>query len=156
MTLKRTGIKRGTKKLTRSTRLQSRGLIGREWAIKPVRPKYDPAERPARAGVRDRSGGMCELQIPGVCEGRATNYQHRMNQSQQGQYAIGSGLDVCGSGTTGCHGYIHDHPEESYRKGWSVKSWDNPLTRPVLYRGQWVVLDDLGSFTPSLPFEEAS
>jgi hypothetical protein len=99
---------------------------------------------------------MCEVQIPRICEGRATNYQHRINRSQLGGYSAGSGLAVCGSGTTGCHGRITEHPAEAYRKGWSVKSWDNPLTRPVLYRGKWVLLDDEGGVDFPLPLEEAS
>lgn len=27
----------------------------------------------------------------------------------------------CGSGTTGCHHYIHNNPTESYEKGWMVR-----------------------------------
>lgn len=154
--MKRSGIQRGTSQLKRTGRLQSKGLIGRGNAIKPVRPRYDPTEKAARSGTRERSGGWCELQIVGVCLGRAGNYQHRVNRSQLGKYATGSGLDVCGSGTTGCHGYIHAHPAESYRNGWSVESWADPLTRPVLRRGEWVLLDDEGGFATSLPFEEAS
>jgi hypothetical protein len=131
-------------------------LTGKTRAQKKTKAKYDPAEKPARRVVRERSGGLCEVQIPGICEGRATNYQHRVNRSQLGGYAPSAALDACGSGTTGCHGRITGNPEEAYRNGWSVRSWDNPLTCPVLYRGEWVLLDDAGGLTPSLPFEEGA
>jgi hypothetical protein len=39
---------------------------------------------------------------------------------------------LCGSGTTGCHGYVHAHPAESYEKGWMVHSWATPSSVPVL------------------------
>ncbi|MDF7665705.1 hypothetical protein [Bifidobacterium sp. ESL0745] len=44
---------------------------------------------------------------------------------------------VDGSGDTGCHGYIHAHPAESYRKGWIVhRTVNDPSTVPVL-TAQW-------------------
>lgn len=35
---------------------------------------------------------------------------------------------ICGSGTTGCHGYIESHREEAYDRGWLVHSWDDPAS----------------------------
>lgn len=102
--------------------------------------------------VRRRSGGMCEVQLAGLCLGQANNYQHRVNRSQGGGYAPSAALDACGSGTTGCHGFITENPAVAYDNGWSVRSWDDPLTCPVLYRGQWVVLDDVGGYTESFEF----
>jgi hypothetical protein len=73
----------------------------------------------------DESGQpWCEVRIHGVCLGKGTNYQHRKNRSQCAKYerwAPSNGLYVCGSGTTGCHGYIHAHPKESYANGWMVR-----------------------------------
>lgn len=40
---------------------------------------------------------------------------------------------LCGSGTTGCHGWVHSNPRESYRLGWMVRSWDRPEKAPCLY-----------------------
>ncbi|MEU0468949.1 hypothetical protein ABZ215_33510 [Amycolatopsis sp. NPDC006131] len=117
---------------------------------KPKRPATQPGETETRAIVRARSGGWCEVAIPGVCLGRATNYQHRVNRSQGGKYTPSAALDACGSGTTGCHGAIHASPARAYENGWSVRSTDHPLTRPVLRRGEWVLLDDAGGYTPAL------
>ena len=101
------------------------------------------AEKEARRLVRERSGGICE-----ICgAARATNYQHRQNRSQAGVWSASNGLDVCGSGTTGDHGYIHAHPAESYERGWSVHSWDNPAEVPVQTALGWVLLDNDGGRT---------
>ena len=91
--------------------------------------------------LRQRSDGACEccgLQL-------ATNAHHRKNKSQLGADSLSNLLHLCGSGTTGCHGYITEHPAESYLKGWSVRSTEEPRDSPVLYRGSLVILDDLGN-----------
>lgn len=94
-----------------------------------------------RGALRQRADGACE-----VC-GLAypTNAHHRKNRSQAGGDELSNLLAVCGSGTTGCHGYITEHPAESYLKGWSVRSTEDPREVPVLYRGSLVTLDDLGN-----------
>lgn len=30
------------------------------------------------------------------------------------------------------HRFIHDHPAESYAKGWLVRSWEDPAVVPVV------------------------
>ncbi|WP_051393065.1 hypothetical protein [Glycomyces arizonensis] len=100
------------------------------------------SEKRARQLVRERSGGVCE-----VCgAARATNYQHRKNRSQGGPWSAANGLDVCGSGTTGCHGYIHAHPDEACLKGWSVRSWDDEHAIPVQTHMGPLLLDDEGGW----------
>lgn len=42
-----------------------------------------------------------------------------------------NGIGLCGSGTTGCHGWVHAHPAESYRLGYLVHSWDDPEDIPL-------------------------
>lgn len=112
-------------------------------------------ETTCRRIVRERSEGDCEIRIPVVCLGRATNFQHRKNRSQGGAWVPSNGLDVCGSGTTGCHGWIHANPAEAYARGWSVKSTDDPAVVPSTH-WRWgpVLLDDLGDFH-FLPLEAA-
>jgi hypothetical protein len=101
----------------------------------------------ARRITRDRSGGDCELRIDGVCLGRATNFQHRRNRSQQGPWAPSNGIDVCGSGTTGCHGYIHQNPKEADDNGWTVLSWEHWGSKPARFWHGLVLLSDDGSWT---------
>lgn len=110
-------------------------------------------EARARLIVRDRAGQMCEIRINGVCLGRGTNYQHRRNRSQQGPWTPSNGLWVCGSGTTGCHGHIHHNVAEATAKGWTVKSWEDWQSKPVLLWSGLALLDDRGNATP---FEVAS
>ncbi|MEU5258960.1 HNH endonuclease signature motif containing protein [Amycolatopsis sp. NPDC021455] len=102
----------------------------------------------ARRIVAARSDGMCE-----VCgRGKATNIQHRKNRSQGGTWRVSNLLHVCGSGTTGCHGYIHAHPLKSYANGWSVRQARDPADMPALlwkhFGRHYVWLRDDGSWEP--------
>jgi len=100
-------------------------------------------EKEARRLVAERSGGICE-----VCgANRATNFQHRKNRSQGGPWSASNGLHACGSGTTGCHGRMHQEPEEAYAFGWSVKGAADPASTPVRTCYGWVLLDDEGGRT---------
>jgi hypothetical protein len=122
--------------LRRSSPLRSSGN-GREGKAKTVRrkqvdgPSASQLERQARAGVRHRSGGDCEIRTPWHL-GRATNFSHRQHEGRGGKWAAYNGLDACGSGTTGCHGYLHAHPEESRENGWLVSGWGDPASTPAL------------------------
>lgn len=79
------------------------------------RPKGDDAAfRKARKAVRDRSGGMCEAGIQGVCTGRAQHVHHLTLRSQGGGHDPEGLLDSC----LACHGHIHANPAESYEQGW--------------------------------------
>lgn len=166
--MKRTGIKRGTSRLTTRKLLQAKTELRRTTPLratagsrvrsvagvgsptgqsKPKRAKVTPEERAARKAVRARSGGTCE-----VC-GRApaTNYQHRKNKSQMGGWCPSNGLDVCGMGNaTGCHGAIHQNPRVAYERGWSVRSAHDPSRSPVWLAGRgWSYLTSDGSVVPT-------
>lgn len=86
---------------------------------------------------------ICGRSLYGVQSSR----HHRMLRSQAPKrikHTVQNLMDVCGSGTTDCHGYIHAHPGESYANGWLVHSWLDPLDVPVkTYRG-WVLFDAEG------------
>ena len=97
-----------------------------------------PLEREGRRLVRARSGGMCE-----VCGRRpATNWHHRVARSQGGRWSAANGLDVCGSGTTGCHGMITVNPAmaKEAKSGWSVYPTQDPAAVPVRLAGRGLVL----------------
>jgi len=98
----------------------------------------------ARALVYARSNGICE-----VCGcRRATNWHHRRNASQGGRWAASNGLHVCGSGTTGCHGWITTHPVLAAERGLTVRSTESPADVPVLHAAYgWVYLLDDGTVT---------
>jgi 5-methylcytosine-specific restriction enzyme A len=50
-------------------------------------------------------------------------------------------LDLC---AVTCHRWVESNRAESYDAGWLVRGAQNPAEVPVLYRGQWVFLDDTG------------
>ena len=105
-----------------------------------------------RLVVAARSGGGCEVGIEGVCQGAATNIHHRLKRSHGGTWAPSNLLALCGSGTTGCHGYIEAHPNYSRQFGYWIFTGDGePNTVSVYLHAhtvpRWVLLDDEGSMT---------
>lgn len=38
---------------------------------------------------------------------------------------------LCGSGTVGCHGWVHHHPREAREHGWIVSKYKDPAEMPV-------------------------
>jgi len=52
---------------------------------------------------------------------------------------------LCGSGTTGCHGWAHAHPAEARLEGLIVPSWASPEFVPMKTYGGWVRLVPDGS-----------
>lgn len=70
---------------------------------------------------------------------------HRKNRSQGGEWTPSNLLHLCGSGCTGCHGYIGSNPSESYEQGWMVRRIDDPSKSPVwLFGWGFVILTDTG------------
>lgn len=59
-------------------------------------------------------------------------------------------MAVCGSGTTGCHGWLESHREIAIEHGYIVSQWADPHLIPVLLlRRRFVYLDDQGGYTPN-------
>ena len=86
--------------------------------------------------IETRSGGLCE----GCGVREASEKHHRKFKSRGGKNELVNALHLCGWGNhTGCHGEAHTDPERTV-DGWSVNSWDDPRSKPVLYRGRWVFL----------------
>lgn len=78
------------------------------------------------------------------------NFQHRKPRGMGGTRDASinkpsNGIVLCGSGTTGCHGWVETHRAESHEAGWSIPWWQDPLEVPVLYPdGNKYLLDDEG------------
>lgn len=140
-------MKRGA--LPRRTRLKNRGALNRQselarTAMKAKPTRRDPAEEQARALVSQRSGGRCEA--CGVK--RASNWHHRKPRSAGGVWSADNGMDLCGSGSTGCHGWITEHPKGAREQGWSVPSWADPARTPVwIFGREFVLLTANGDYT---------
>lgn len=69
---------------------------------------------------------------------------HRKKRGQGGPWSPENIVAVCGSGTTGCHGWIEGHPNAAAETGFHVRPWQDPAQIPVLYRGSKHVLLDEG------------
>ena len=97
-------------------------------------------EKKARVIVRERSGGLCEID---QC-GPATDWHHRKNRSQGGRWTPANGLHLAAP----CHRRVTEHPLEACGNGWSVLSWQDPATVPVrLWHGTYY-LTDTGGLEP--------
>jgi hypothetical protein len=59
----------------------------------------------------------CGHYLSGVWPGYSCH--HRQSRSV-GPDTLDNRIMLCGSGTTGCHGYVHAHPVEARDKGWIV------------------------------------
>lgn len=93
---------------------------------------------------------------------RGGNHHHRRNRGQGGSSkasinAPSNLLYVCGSGTTGCHGWITNHPAKARELGFSLWLNSNEDPRDVAVQhamygrvfldddGGWSHVPDLGS-----------
>ena len=79
-----------------------------------------------RADVLMRARGRCQLQIPGVCTGRAEHTHHRQRRKAD-NHTHANLAAICDR----CHDYAHGHPTEAYEMGWLVRSTDDPAKVPV-------------------------
>lgn len=101
-----------------------------------------PIPKAVRAVVSERAGGACE-RCGRTCD---VDLHHRKFRSRGGQHTVQNLVGLCGFGnTTGCHGWAHT-VKEAQIDGWSVASWDDEATKPVLRRGVWVLLNESGGF----------
>lgn len=100
-------------------------------------------EAEARTVVAGRAMGRCE-----VCRRQANNWAHRVARSQGGLWTPSNGVLMCGSGTTGCHGWCHHNRPDARTGGWildagadprEVAVWLAPLS---LWPGWWFLEDD--------------
>ncbi|TDW30993.1 hypothetical protein EDD25_2781 [Cryobacterium psychrophilum] len=77
--------------------------------------------------------------------------RHHRQRRQVGGHSLPQLVLLCGSGTTGCHGWVHAHPQQSREHGYIVRTHvPDPATIPVLIGAvrqsgnYWALLTDLG------------
>lgn len=93
----------------------------------------------------------CGVQVSSTWPGYSL--QHRDSRAMGGSNAShtnrpGNGIVLCGSGTTGCHGWVESHPRAAQRNGWAVASWADPTTVPVHAADGWALIDHDGARRP--------
>ncbi|MEB0303842.1 hypothetical protein QN345_00615 [Cryobacterium sp. 10I1] len=77
---------------------------------------------------------------------------HRKFRSRRGSDSAANIVLMCGSGTTGCHGWVHANPTSAAMVGFALESWQDPTEHPiehVLYGRVW--LDDDGGHSGTPP-----
>ena len=60
--------------------------------------------------------GRCVL-----CGGRASNRHEKVTRARGGPRDEFNTVLLCGSGTTGCHGWVTEHPDAAEQKGLYVR-----------------------------------
>lgn len=130
----------------------------RQPAVRPAKPRKDtgPSKdipQAVRELVKARSGGRCEAGLINVCHGTATNMHHRRRRNISPAHTAPNLLHLCGSGTTGCHGWITQHPAAASEPGagWIVSSYAQPENEPVRIRGRLCWLTDDGRYVVAGP-----
>lgn len=107
--------------------------------------------------ILERDGYQC-VRCGGACwgeRGRDWSIQHRRARGNGGTSrpdtnAPQSLILLCGSATTGCHGWVESNRTEA--NGWAVKSNENPLIKPVWHSLHgWVFLTAAGGWQTRRP-----
>lgn len=117
------------------------GTCSSKWCA--VASDVPKREHEARALIDARSwGGRCELH-----GGLGSNVHHRNKEGRQ--WVASNLLRLCGSGTTGCHGWIESHPEHAMALGLWVPREQDPAVvpmfcAPIQFALDWWLPDDAG------------
>lgn len=144
--LKRGAPLRNTTPLRRYTGLRQ---VSAKRANEPkARPRRKPAApRDVREVLLERSQGWCEIAAPG-CQLRGIDPAHRKGSKAGGRKGAAADRHNVPSNylwaCRACHDFCHSEPAEAERKGWMLREHQDPLTEPVLYRGEPKFLDDEG------------
>lgn len=92
------------------------------------------------ADALERDGGRC-FRCGTVVLSVSRSCHHRKLRSGGGPDSLENRITLCGSGTTGCHGYVHHHPREARESGFIVSRYAEPGEAPVLHHQLgWVFL----------------
>lgn len=96
------------------------------------------------AAVDDRAGNCCE-RCGAWAEGGS---RHHRKLRRHGDHSVQNLVLLCGSGTTGCHGFVHANPALSYADGWMIHGGDDPLLVPIPLHGRrpWATLNNEGQY----------
>jgi hypothetical protein len=98
---------------------------------------------------------MCGTSILNV----PSSIHHRINRGAGGSGRLERAsnlIRLCGTGTTGCHGWITEHPDKAGGAGWVLPKLNpsiDPSQEPICTIHGWVLLSDDGSRTPCTPSE---
>ena len=112
-----------------------------------------PAE--VRSTILHRAGMCCERCGTSSSDWTGWSVHHRRPAGMGGDRrpearGAANGLLLCGSGVTGCHGWVESNRTEAYGLGLLVPRPLIPAGIPVQIVGKrWVLLDDDGNYIPT-------
>lgn len=75
--------------------------------MKRTHKRLTADEKRAYADATERANGRCEIQVPGICNGRAEHRHHVKLRSRLGK-TIAANIKVC---CNDCHTFVHHNPE---------------------------------------------
>lgn len=108
-------------------------------------------ESRCRDVVSERCGDRCER-----CGAPQYTCHHRWKRSHGGPWEPANIVALCGSGTTGCHGWVEANPAAAIRLGFWLKSGNRDLEKARLWLwGRWVVLRNDGDIRLWKPADAA-
>ena len=129
-----------------------------QWHLRGNETVDTGPDRNTRSLVKERDHYLCArcgISVYGI----RTSIHHRRNRGEggSGDPAINSPANlllVCGTGTTGCHGWIGGNPTEAGQYGFvvSLNSDEDPADVPVKHAVYgWTLLRPDGDVWPVLP-----
>lgn len=111
----------------------------------------------AATAIVERAGFRCERCGAGCAGTRGVDWsvQHRRARGMGGTNArptVAGGVLLCGSATTGCHGWVESHPHDAAAAGWRLGPNEDPREVPILH-WSWgsVLLDDRAGYVRLAP-----
>lgn len=109
------------------------------------------------ARICERAGFRCERCGASCLGTRGVNWsiQHRKARGMGGTrrvVTLADGALLCGSATTGCHGWAESHPAEAAYEGWRVPQSGDPNVVPIKHQlWGWSLLGSDGGYYRSDP-----
>ncbi|RSX52672.1 HNH endonuclease [Bifidobacterium callimiconis] len=108
-----------------------------------------------RRTVLNRDGHkciICEQEIGSRWSGYSVHHRRLRSHPFARLHEAENLVPLCGSGSDGCHGWVHAHTGAAYRLGYLVRMWADPAGVPVYYRRHgWQLLTADGRRIPCAP-----
>jgi len=138
-------------------------MIGQKGQGKSRKARRKPAKgskgvsKEVRAQVLSRASYKCERCGIPLSQGFYYSLHHRTPRGMGGTKAERLNLPsnlvaICGSGTTGCHGFIESNRVMADDEGWLVSRYEESAEIPLfIYGVGWRYLTDEGTYSTSPP-----